>query len=66
MAGIGHPILNDPLYGKIESRFELRGQALHAWRLAFRHPRTDEAMSFEAPPPRDYVQARLLVSTAHG
>jgi 23S rRNA pseudouridine1911/1915/1917 synthase len=65
MAGIGHPILNDPLYGKIEPRFELRGQALHAWRLAFRHPRTDEAMSFEAAPPAEYVQARALVSAAH-
>jgi 23S rRNA pseudouridine1911/1915/1917 synthase len=65
MAGIGHPILNDPLYGKIESRFELRGQALHAWRLAFRHPRTDEAMSFEAAPPREYMHARKLVSAAH-
>ena len=60
LAAIGHPILNDPLYGKIEPRFELPGQALHAWRLAFRHPRTDEAMSFEAVPPAEYVQARVV------
>ena len=62
LAAIGHPILNDPLYGKTESRFELPGQALHAWRLSFRHPRTGEAMSFEAQPPPEYVQARTIVA----
>jgi 23S rRNA pseudouridine1911/1915/1917 synthase len=62
MAAIGHPILNDPLYGKSEPRFDLPGQALHAWRLSFRHPTTSEPMTFEAPPPPEYVRARLLVS----
>jgi len=28
-------------------------QALHAWRLAFRHPDDDRALSFEAPLPDD-------------
>lgn len=66
LAAIGHPVLNDPLYGKIEPRFELPGQALHAWRLSLRHPRSGEQMSFEAEPPPEYVHARLLVSRAHG
>ncbi len=26
---------------------------LHAWRLTFKHPVTEEAMQFEAPPPKD-------------
>ena len=30
---------------------DLQGQALHAYRLAFTHPRTREALSFEAPIP---------------
>lgn len=29
----------------------LGGQALHAFRLSFRHPRTQEALTFEAAPP---------------
>jgi 23S rRNA pseudouridine1911/1915/1917 synthase len=63
LAAIGHAILNDPLYGKTEARFELPGQALHAWRLSFLHPRTGEAMSFEAPPPPEYVHARSIVES---
>jgi 23S rRNA pseudouridine1911/1915/1917 synthase len=62
LAAAGHPIVNDPLYGKKEPRFELPGQALHAWRLAFRHPRTGANVEFEAPPPPAYLQARRLVS----
>jgi 23S rRNA pseudouridine1911/1915/1917 synthase len=63
LAAIGHAILNDPLYGHAEARFELPGQALHAWRVKFRHPRTGAAMEFEAEPPREYLQARTLVSS---
>jgi 23S rRNA pseudouridine1911/1915/1917 synthase len=63
LAAAGHPILNDPVYGRKEGRFELRGQALHAWRLAFAHPRTGEALEFTAEPPPAYLQARRLVSS---
>jgi 23S rRNA pseudouridine1911/1915/1917 synthase len=62
LAAIGHSVLNDPLYGKSEQRFEMPGQALHAWRLSFNHPRTGERLTFEAAPPPEYVQARALVS----
>jgi 23S rRNA pseudouridine1911/1915/1917 synthase len=62
LAAIGHPILNDPLYGRAEARFELPGQALHAWRLRFRHPRSGAAMEFEAEPPPEYQRARTLIS----
>jgi 23S rRNA pseudouridine1911/1915/1917 synthase len=62
-AAAGHPILNDPVYGKKEPRFDLPGQALHAWRLAFRHPRTNASLEFEAPPPPEYQQARTIVSS---
>lgn len=62
LAAIGHPLLNDPLYGRNEPRFELPGQALHAWRLAFRHPRTGEALRFEAEPPPAYRRAREVIA----
>jgi 23S rRNA pseudouridine1911/1915/1917 synthase len=58
MAGLGYPIVNDPVYGKVEPRVDLPGQALHAWRLAFAHPVTGEPLAFEAPPPHEYVAAR--------
>lgn len=62
LAAAGYPILNDPLYGKTDPRFDLPGQALHAWRLDFRHPRTGERLEFESPPPPEYQRARALVA----
>jgi 23S rRNA pseudouridine1911/1915/1917 synthase len=62
MAAAGYPILNDPVYGKKEARFELPGQALHAWRLALRHPRTGARLEFEAAPPPAYTRARAIVA----
>ncbi len=61
MAAIGHPLLNDPLYGTTDPRLDLPGQALHAWHLRFRHPSTGEELSFEAAPPSEYVAARAIV-----
>ena len=64
MAALGHPLLGDTLYGGGHTRFEkehaalLHGQALHAKRLTFCHPRTGERMSFECPLPDDFL--RLL------
>src|SRR5262249_11540034 len=47
LASIGHPIEGDPAYaGRLRGIFDR--QALHAWKLAFRHPRTDESMRFES------------------
>jgi 23S rRNA pseudouridine1911/1915/1917 synthase len=61
-AAFGHPILNDPVYGRTEARFQLPGQALHAWRLAFEHPSSGALMKFEAAPPPEYAHARTLIS----
>jgi 23S rRNA pseudouridine1911/1915/1917 synthase len=57
MAALGHPIVNDPLYGRPDSRLSLPGQALHAWRLEFKHPETKEYLAFEAEPPAEYLAA---------
>jgi 23S rRNA pseudouridine1911/1915/1917 synthase len=61
LGAMGHPILNDPVYGHDEARFDLPGQALHAWRLSFVHPVTGTAMEFEVDPPEAYVRARDLL-----
>ena len=63
MNAFGHPIVNDPVYGKVDTRFDLPGQALHAWRLAFPHPVSGERLAFEAAPPADYVAARDILRT---
>jgi len=54
LAAYGHPIFNDPIYGRLDPRSRLPGQALHAWRLAFKHPVTKAQLAFESEPPPDY------------
>ncbi len=44
----------------------LSGQALHAWRLCFRHPRTEECLSFEAPLPEDMKALLQLLQSRKG
>jgi 23S rRNA pseudouridine1911/1915/1917 synthase len=68
MAHIGHGIIGDPHYGRPmragqmpdnalrEALADLRAfkrQALHASYLGFRHPITDEPLSFSTPIPKD-------------
>jgi 23S rRNA pseudouridine1911/1915/1917 synthase len=55
MAFAGHPVVGDPLYGRTggANPWGLGRQFLHAWRLAFEHPRTGERLEFSDPPPED-------------
>ena len=55
-AAIGHPLTGDATYGGAE-RYGLRRQFLHAHRLAFRHPRSGEQLSFTSPLPADLEAA---------
>jgi len=53
---IKHPVVGDSVYGKKhppELPVPVSRQLLHAWKLAITHPRTGEAMTFEAPWPDD-------------
>ncbi|HEY4438943.1 MAG TPA: RluA family pseudouridine synthase [Candidatus Elarobacter sp.] len=60
MAALGHPIVNDPIYGRSDARLPLAGQALHAWRLRFKHPATKQMMAFESEPPPEYLTALAM------
>lgn len=62
MSWIGHPVVGDTLYGgRPISEFDIAGQgsrepmlrhqALHAWKIRFRHPIREEWMEIEAPLP---------------
>ena len=68
LAAKGWPIVGDATYGirlrpdntkeirlkpDITSALAFPRQALHAWRMSLRHPRTHELMSLEAPLPAD-------------
>ena len=59
MASIGHPLVGDELYGGTPAAGMAR-QALHAFRLAFQHPVTGEALEFSAPLPADLSSALAL------
>lgn len=62
---LGTPIVGDPVYGEarwrgVPKRFrkplsEFHRPALHAWKLGFDHPVTDERIEVEAPIPEDLV-----------
>lgn len=43
---IGHPIVGDKEYGYKNQKFNLEGQLLHAYKLEFIHPTTNELVSF--------------------
>ncbi len=51
LAARGHPILGDPLYAPAAVQARAPRLMLHAWRLAFEHPVTADAMTFERPAP---------------
>ena len=53
MKHIGHPVCGDPIYGSGRG-VKAPCLMLHAFSLAFRHPRTGEALRFEAPLPEDF------------
>ena len=62
-----HALVGDPVYGGrlalppgasddlIDALRRFKRQALHATRLALTHPITGEALAFEVPPPRDFI-----------
>ena len=54
MRSIGHPVCGDTIYGQPRG-LRVPRLMLHAWSLAFRHPRTGEAMAFTAPLPEDFL-----------
>src|SRR6266566_289086 len=50
---LGHAVLGDKVYAPRFAKNFPR-QMLHAWKLGFRHPRTGEWKTFEAPLPDDF------------
>lgn len=65
MSFLRHPVAGDSLYGSgcpPDLPPQLRqGQALHARRLSFIHPRSGHALEFTAPLPRDFREGLRLL-----
>lgn len=51
---IGHPVVNDPVYGN-RKLFDETGQCLHAKELGFVHPTTGEYMQFDSELPECFI-----------
>ncbi|MDO4163133.1 MAG: RluA family pseudouridine synthase [Bacteroides sp.] len=58
MQDLGHPIIGDGRYG-LEDVNPLGRLALHAFKLCFYHPVTNEQMQFETPYPADFKKLLL-------
>ncbi len=56
LTSIGHYLLGDATYGSNKQHHKLKGQALHAKKLGFIHPRTNEYMEFNSKLPEDLVK----------
>lgn len=63
MAGIGHPLLGDDVYGPARCKFHLQGQTLHAKTIGFVHPTTGKYMEIDAPLPEYFEE--LLKTLRH-
>ena len=59
MSEMSHPILGDYQYSKkgFINRFSSKRQLLHAWKLAFIHPKTQKEIAVIAPLPLDFVES---------
>ncbi len=64
---IHHPILGDHLYGGRgrDVPITVPRQMLHAWKLAFPHPRTGVMREYMAPPPADFRLALHELDLPH-
>jgi len=77
MSYIKHPIVGDTMYGgRTLSEFDILGrgsvepifahQALHAWKIRFRHPILEKPMELEAPFPPAFKRAVNLLRGQSG
>lgn len=58
MSSINHPLLGDDIYSNRTSHYRTEGQCLHAYKLGFIHPTSEEYIETIAPIP-DYMQELL-------
>ena len=52
LSEIGYPIIGDYTYSNGENRFDVEGQMLHAYKIKFKHPTTNEEVEYTAELPK--------------
>ena len=57
---IGHPVVNDPVYGK-KKLFDETGQCLHAKELGFIHPTTKKFIKFDSELPTSFKNIQKIL-----
>lgn len=57
---IKHPVLGDPLYGGVKKNIKTKGQMLHAYKLEFLHPVSNDGIIVESEVPEDF---RKIISS---
>lgn len=65
---VGDLVYNNKTTGNLAKRAKLglKGQALHAYKLAFTHPVTQELIELQAEPPEDFAQLLNKLGKAEG
>lgn len=56
---IGHPVVNDPVYGR-RKIIDETGQCLHAYELGFVHPKTNQYMKFTCQTPECFKKIEYI------
>lgn len=56
LSHLGHPIFGDALYGTGDDGEYIGRQALHAYKLSFKHPRTGNMINIESRIPEDIME----------
>lgn len=54
LSEIGYPIIGDTTYSNGKNRFDVEGQMLHAYKIKFKHPTTNEEVEYVAELPEYY------------
>lgn len=63
---LGHPIVCDPVYGVKNKEFKNDGQLLHAYKLEFTQPSTNEKKVVECDLPKDFSNILQTIRKKYG
>ena len=56
LSEIGYPIVGDYTYSNGKNKFGVEGQMLHAYKIKFKHPSTNEEVEFTAELPEYFTE----------
>lgn len=66
MAYIGHPVAGDDVYGSKKEKVSFDGQCLHARKIGFVHPSTNEYLEFSSDLPEYFIKFLNKLNNIYG